>query len=1224
MAVNDTLTRRQEILNQYRQQKSDERKNALEQYRASKQQREAKLQSYRTNKALELSGVMPSPQPDTSRQDAAVKALEASRTKGILPENYQQMVEEQTLKTPIYDPVDMLVDAATAGAYTPIKAGGKALGKAALREMIEGGLVGAGMVGADKLGGGTVAQLAAGLGSATAGKLAYTGIRQGVKELAEQLVKKGVPRKEAVNIAENTVRRTSPKGKLPDIQADYSLVVGDTIPAKAKGFVDPVTRKQIIDKVSKEFAPWRTGRIGVKNARGVYKTGSQVIRTRKYGNVNTAMHEVGHFLDQKLGLSQLDTGELSKLGQETSLATYTPDQVRAEGVAQFFRRYFLNPDLAKQDAPQYFKKVDVLIKSDPKLSKSVDEVREMSQAWYNQSALNRAVGTISFADDKKPLDIKKTVKDVSGELRRALFDRYQPLDRLGQDALSQLDELKKKGLISEADYSKYVYKGKLKDAADPLLNAQLSSGAPRASELEINRFSKIMGDIPEYEYKGFSAFTKAKRSINQAANGIEPDIPIDEANVIINTAPERWKKAQKELVKQNKRTLAVLMDKGNPNGGIITREHYDQLVKKWPDYVPFFRDMSDDDVINALNPGRTGRNLANIGQPLKKMKGSTRNTLDPVESSLANIQRFHSLVARNRVGQAIYDIGQIPGMGEMAEIVDGPARAADNVISVWINGQRKSVKVDPMVYNAMLGMGEKGRSAIRKIFRASTQVLRKGAVDWNPYFAYRNMFRDTMQGAIASEANVKPFLGFMQGFMHYLGKDNAYRRAVKAGIGSSTFIGNNRFKTSRELREFMQTPEYKKVLDKFKIWRGMEYLGQGSEMATRISEHEAGLRKIYRNALLEAKRKGMGNPQQYARQILKENRGRAAQAAQDVTLAFSQGGTVSKEANDFVAFFNASMLGMDKVYRMFRDNPVRTSARTFMYITLPSMALWAMNHDNPQYQELPRWKKSLFWYVPVKDKLIPIPKPFELGVVFGSGPEIMLDKMFGGNKDAAKEFGKSVFDILSPGFMPNAMGPIIENATNHSMFFDTDIVPEYQKGLPSEMQYGPNTSEVSKWVGRKLKISPRKIDNLIYGYTSTGGRNLMKAVDYLASKAGKRVESPDKPFGLGTFYETGFRNAQSISDLYDKSEEIEKKINATKQMGKIYGDLNVEEVKQYKKIQQAKRALSVLWKARRQIMESSELDGAEKKEMLDKISMGAMNISRVTLGKQPITIDNKE
>ena len=83
---------------------------------------------------------------------------------------------------------------------------------------------------------------------------------------------------------------------------------------------------------------------------------SEVIRTRDYGDLETLAHETGHHLDKKFGLNDPKfDDELMKLGSHTSGQNYTPEQIRQEGMAEFMRRYLLNPAMAEQEAPAFMK-----------------------------------------------------------------------------------------------------------------------------------------------------------------------------------------------------------------------------------------------------------------------------------------------------------------------------------------------------------------------------------------------------------------------------------------------------------------------------------------------------------------------------------------------------------------------------------------------------------------------------------------------------------------------------------------------------------------------------------------------------------------------------------------------------------------------------------------------------------------------------------------------------
>lgn len=95
-----------------------------------------------------------------------------------------------------------------------------------------------------------------------------------------------------------------------------------------------------------------------------------------------------------------------------------------------------------------------------------------------------------------------------------------------------------------------------------------------------------------------------------------------------------------------------------------------------------------------------------------------------------------------------------------------------------------------------------------------------------------------------------------------------------------------------------------------------------------------------------------------------------------------------------------------------------------------------------------------------------IPKPFELGVLFGSVPERALDAFFMKNPNAFKNLGKSVLQALTPGFIPQAALPFLEQWANRSFFLERTMVPRRLEHLPPKEQFTPQTSETAKTLGK--------------------------------------------------------------------------------------------------------------------------------------------------------------
>ena len=284
----------------------------------------------------------------------------------------------------------------------------------------------------------------------------------------------------------------------------------------------------------------------------------------------------------------------------------------------------------------------------------------------------------------------------------------------------------------------------------------------------------------------------------------------------------------------------------------------------------------------------------------------------------------------------------------------------------------------------------------------------------------------------------------------------------------------------------------------------------------------------------------------------------AAYEAREGTLDFSRVGSHGpyRALNSMIPFFNAQIEGVDRAARAFRDNPLGTTAKIAVSVTLPSVLLWFHNKDNERVQELPAWQKDLFWIVPTDNwvkisaadrarfpadisklkntirqapdgswerndgTIYRIPKPFEIGVLFGSVPERILDAYFKENPNAFKNLDKSVERALTPGFVPQAVLPFMEQWANRSIFLDRSLLTEQQKKLPPAQQFGPHTSETAKAIGSVVRTiagdksaygSPVMIDNYIRQWSGGLGAHVISIIDAGIKSQKDLPPSPPSP-----------------------------------------------------------------------------------------------------------------
>src|SRR3990167_116009 len=194
--------------------------------------------------------------------------------------------------------------------------------------------------------------------------------------------------------------------------------------------------------------------------------------------------------------------------------------------------------------------------------------------------------------------------------------------------------------------------------------------------------------------------------------------------------------------------------------------------------------------------------------------------------------------------------------------------------------------------------------------------------------------------------------------------------------------------------------------------------------------------------------------------------------ARESTVDFARIGSNMKEPNRIMAFLNASLQGMDKSVRTAASDPAGVAVKGTALITAPSVALYLMNRQDPEYREIPMWQKNLFWIFKVGDNWWRAPKPFGYGQVFGSLPERFLEFADTKGPRALDSLRDSMLQAFSPisgepesMLLPTAIKPIIENFANRSFFTGRPIVPEYKMRLQPAEQYGRYTSPAAKAIG---------------------------------------------------------------------------------------------------------------------------------------------------------------
>ena len=980
-----------------------------------------------------------------------------------------------------------------------------------------------------------------------------------------------------------------------------------------------VRRSEIIARLSEALGglPIRIGRIrGSKRVRGRYFTKAEVVRLRKANDIQTIMHEAGHHLNKLLyggKGGKLETKELKPFADEFGKIA-TKGDVLAEGFAEYVRMYLTEPDAAMDAAPKFTKSFTEKLAEFPDIRDVLLGTRQDIRRYLEQPATAKILSHISAED-------APVRKGWWSSFYTNILDSLNPL----QEVVKAMEKKSGNKLATE----KNAYEvARLFAGWTGKADHFLTMGTFDAKTLE--RTGESLKDILkpiEGKLDDLRVYLVARRVVEKTGQGMETGIDITDAKTAIAEleTPE-LKKAAERLYAYQDEVLNYLRD-----SDYLSDEQYELIKKMNENYVPFYRIQ---DEAGGGRKGGSGKSMADLWNPLKRMKGSTREIIDPLESIVKNTFTFINLAERNNIGLRLaaqaestegggrwvepvppnmkpqsFSIDMIKGalksagmetdsiVNEDMEAVatlfspDKSPSPGENIISVFKQGESKLYQVDPDLYRALKTLDQESANIIITILSKPAKVLRLGATGVSPEFLSRNIIRDAETAYIQSRNGFIPGVDTFRGLFAVLKKGELYEEAIRAGVIGAALASMDRKTLKSNLDDMMASPMQYVVRHPVEAAR---WFSEQLEMATRLGE--------YRKA-----RKRGKSPRE------------SALDAREVTLDFAVMGASTQSVNKIVAFFSATLNGTKKMLQTFKENPKGATIRSLVGITLPSIMLYAINRDDEEYKELPRWQKDFFWMIPTKGtpiasktSFIPVPKPFLFGVVFGSSVERIMEWVDTQDSTAFDGLVNSAWQAAAPGFVPTAALPVIEMWANKSMFTGRSLVPGYLERLPEEHQYEPWTSEFSKGMAGMfgdagLPISPIKIENAIFGYTAGAGRAVVQTIDPLLGQDGPEKTSKtwaDIP-GLRAFAVRKTGSTQSMQQFYDRIDKLSKK-DAAWQFSKRYpgriddARLTPVERKEYTYLKARQRRMSNLSSQIRKV-ESSDRTGDEKRDRIQQI-----------------------
>ena len=857
-----------------------------------------------------------------------------------------------------------------------------------------------------------------------------------------------------------------------------------------------------------------------KDVKGYYKNGQRnvILRSTDAGRVSVAGHEIGHAIQEQIGL--VSNQQMINSWQNTfgNTGAYTPQQYDHEAFAEFFWRYLCDKDSARQYAGGSFVDSFEQALKQKKLYKAVSKAQTQVSAYMASNADAKANARmvdaykaktpedtafmrrteIRLIDDTAAAeDFQDVIRKRTGKKSLSLEDNLRDTIRFNRRARARANEILTKALVDEN--GNYVGES-FKDVF---------------SEIKGKDFDKFW----EYELVMHSLDRDAaKGAKNQVFD--EETFSTDERKAFV----EKMRAEHPEFEHTNRKLQAwrrqfldtYLVKNGYLGSQEQANELLDLLEKTYPSYVPTYRVKSKRDKAAAVGGHKYQTRTAT---------GSTEDVVNPFDSYVSMVNSIVQMVAENdnrkkfaqlydkygapapgevgpgvglfaneitqdmqksrvstaamrkKVEKMLDNIGTDPeAIAKIGEIIGdekveyhGTGRVnMNNIITVRNeDGTKRFFEVyNPELFELLAAVAPDQEPGVLDGLAKATRLMSMLTTGSNPVFGLTNMMRDFQasvnHGSWAST--------YADGAIKWLGalwdvvtNGEASQEYDRLGGGGWTAYDTSTKKGSEELRGEIVKGYNTSNVGRFgrlagrAIWSvaTMQKVNEAIEKTSRLAEYKYGKHDLGTN----------------------EGRIEAFLAAQDVTVDFARRGRgrIARDLKSLIPFFNASLQG---IYRNGRQITAQESdragvrfAKNVVNATLAaalanSLLLAYMDDDEKEeftylsddlkakHLFLPNFAPEIFGDAP----LLRIPLAQD-PLTYAVNAAVANAVWYGENDNEFVLEVSAVANVIKDNMNPvgsTILDPAISMLSNKN-WYGSDIVPSYLEGYDETNQYTEET-----------------------------------------------------------------------------------------------------------------------------------------------------------------------
>ena len=871
---------------------------------------------------------------------------------------------------------------------------------------------------------------------------------------------------------------------------------------------------------------------------GYYETRANYIAVRntEAGNYSVAMHEIGHAVAQKLGM----TGTQDMIGKLDPVfaASYSASELPGEAFAEFMWRYMASEQAGRDFAGDAFVDTFEAELARKGLAQDVKQAATELRMWVAAST-DTKIGAIihPLSEAKKtPLrdQFRKLIASVVDSTAAAEAVNHKIRELSGENKVPLSVDVRSASLMKNTA-SKRAYNILTQNLTDANWNV---IGDGLAQVLEKSGITAENMDLLEQ-------YMLALHSLDRDAQGkpvFDTHITAAERQTFIdkvrNEHPE-VARAEEAFQKWRHNFLTEFLVKP----GYLSQSAFDQMEQMYPHYVPTRR----------VKDSRYQMPKGSKQYQVRQATGSTEDIWSPIDTFVTMVDSIVTMVSANNAAltweraAAQYELGEFGRQitpdtklvtvnterlqEQLKDLLEGNLdndllSEAIDLIGMrqqqWITTNNSSLPNtlvvqhpdgsvglweirDTELYKLLASVSEKTGNRALDIVGKLTRGMAALTTGSNPVFAFRNAARDfqnSVNTGTWATSYADGFVKWAKAAYHVWTKSDAFQDYMALGGGGWSRIDAGTKKGAAQYRS-----ELFKGYNTSNIGRTAKFAG----------------RKLWETVTLARVNEVIEQTSRFAEYLygehdLSTSEGKmdAFLAAQDVTTDFNRSGNGSLAywLKQIIPFFNASVQGVYRTGRRFteaeRKNLPQVFAKTVVNTGLVSalvtgLLLKSLDEDEKeefaqmsdelkaQHIYLPNFAPAIFGQQPFIR--IPLAQDPLAYAVHGA----VTNAIWAGSSDDAvielTAIAETILDSINPVGSGTIFQPLIGIGQNRNWYGGRIIPTRVLQNQPyASLQYTEDTPALFVEMGRWVNTSPMAIQYLAEQYTGFLGQVAIPAL----------------------------------------------------------------------------------------------------------------------------------